>query len=268
MTTVNKILLGVALLSLTHGLAHAERKNPLEGQPAVRHRYELRRLRFEITPMFTTSINQDYKHAFGVGGSLTFHITDWLAIGFEGSYLFNADTALEDAVRARLATNDASPNKVPGVPSLQQHDQRVLGINATMSPYAQVTPFFGKFAVFSALFVSYDLYVKGGLGLVNYVQNGCCSSGAPGIDMGQPGDSTIFAGLKVGAMIGVGAHVFFNEWLGMELELRDYIVGANPGGLDVNADRKLTKDDEGVQNNIFFGVGLTLMLPPHARITR
>jgi hypothetical protein len=45
-------------------------------------------------------------------------------------------------------------------------------------------------------------------------------------------------------------------------------VGANPGGLDVNGDRKLTKDDEGPQNNIFFGVGATFMLPPSARQSR
>jgi outer membrane beta-barrel protein len=268
MTMAKRILFGALLLSLAPSLARAERKNPLEGQPAVRHRYELRRLRFEITPMFSTSINQDYKHAFGVGGNLNFHIFDWLAIGVEGNYLFNTNTALEDAVRDRLRTNDASPNKVPGVPSLRQHDERVLGINATMAPYAQVTPFFGKFAVFSALFVSYDLYAKVGLGIVNYVQNGCCHDLAPGVDDPANGNSAQFAGLKIGAMVGVGAHVYFNEWLGMELELRDYIVGANPGGLDVTADRKLTKDDEGPQNNIFFGVGLTLMLPPSARITR
>jgi outer membrane beta-barrel protein len=267
MTTANKLLLGVALLALAPTAARAERKNPLEGQPAVRHRYEMRRLRFEITPMFTTSINQDYKHAFGVGGSLTFHFLDWLAVGFEGEYLFNTNTALEDQVRGVLRTNDAAGSgRIPGVPSLQQHDQRVLGINATMAPYVQVTPFFGKMAVFSALFMSYDLYVKVGLGMVNYVQNGCCSDPAPGVDDGS--NSQQFAGLKVGGMIGVGAHVFFNEWIGMNLELRDYIVGANPGGLDVNADRKLTSDDQGPQNNIFFGVGLTLMLPPHARITR
>jgi hypothetical protein len=103
---------------------------------------------------------------------------------------------------------------------------------------------------------------------VNYVQNGCCSDPSPGVDDQAFGDSKQFAGMKIGGMIGVGAHVFFNDWIGMELELRDYIVGANPGGLDVNADRKLTKDDEGPQNNIFFGAGITLMLPPRAKITR
>ena len=44
--------------------------------------------------------------------------------------------------------------------------------------------------------------------------------------------------------------------------------GANPGGLDVDGNRKLDSKDEGPQNNIFFGIGLTFMLPPSARQTR
>ena len=62
----------------------------------------LRKLRFEVTPQFVTSINQDYKHAFGPGINLQFHLTDWLAIGVQGVYTLNSDTALEDKVRAAL----------------------------------------------------------------------------------------------------------------------------------------------------------------------
>ncbi|HEY2747339.1 MAG TPA: hypothetical protein VGL86_22105, partial [Polyangia bacterium] len=76
-----------------------------------------------------------------------------------------------------------------------------------------------------------------------------------------------FDGLKIGGQIGVGAHIYFNEWFGLQFELRDYIVGANPGGLDTNGDRVLNSKDEGPQNNIFFGMGLTFMLPPTARVS-
>ena len=81
-------------------------------------------------------------------------------------------------------------------------------------------------------------------------------------------DASIYAGLKVGGMIGVGVHLYFTDWLGMQLEVRDYIVKANPGGGDVNGDRRLTNADEGPQNNIFFTAGLTFVLPPKARITK
>jgi outer membrane beta-barrel protein len=258
------------LLSLTADRAQAERRNPLEGQPAVRRRLLLRKLRLEVTPSFITSINQDYKHAFGFGGNLEFYLTDWLAIGVQGAYTFNTNTALEDKTRAVLPTTTKSPQ-----PSLALHDQRVLGINALMSAYGQVTPFYGKIAFFSALFVNYDLYLNAGVGLVNYVQNcnsACQSFAYQKADAANPDpnlqDARQFAGLKLGAMIGVGAHVFFNEWFGLQVELRDYITKANPGGADVTGDRILNSSDEGAQNNLFFGVGLTFMLPPSARQTK
>ncbi|HZS37534.1 MAG TPA: outer membrane beta-barrel domain-containing protein [Polyangia bacterium] len=274
-------LLPLLLLVGASSSALAERRNPLAGQPAVRHKVELRRLRFEISPQFMTSTNQDYRHAFGPGVNLGFHITDWLAIGAQVSVMFNSNTPLEDKVRGQLAGRDESKGFVyqyPGPqPSLQMHDERILNINFLGSVYASVTPWYGKFSMFSALFFNYDFYVSGGIGFVNYSQNNCCKH----IDRTHPDpskgetladsnleDPSIFSGFKVGGMIGVGVHIYFNDWIGAQLELRDYITKANPGGADVNADRHLTSDDEGPQNNIFFGFGVTLMLPPRAKISK
>jgi len=268
-------LLVLLALQLVPEAAHAERRNPLAGQPAVRRRLQMRKLRFEATPQFVTSINQDYKHAFGPGLNLQFHLTDWLAVGVQGVYAFNANTALEDRVRGQLSTDAYEYGKVQ--PSREIHDQHVLGINAFFSAYAQITPFYGKIAFFSSLFVNYDLYVNGGIGFVNYTQKNCCKTipenpppTAPAGSLPDPNlqDGSQFAGLKIGGQIGVGAHIYFNEWWGLQFELRDYIVGANPGGLDVDGNRVLNSKDEGPQNNIFFGVGLTFMLPPSARQTR
>jgi outer membrane beta-barrel protein len=266
------VLLALPTL-LPESAARAERRNPLEGQPAVRRRLQLRKLRFEVTPQFVTSINQDYKHAFGPGINLQFHLTDWLAIGVQGVYTLNSNTGLEDKVRAALPTTAYNSYSGPQ-PNLQIHDEHVMGIQAIFSAYAQITPFYGKIAFFSALFVNYDLYVNGGIGFVDYTSK-CCSAvnttGKPNSSVGADDPNTQnghFDGLKIGGQIGVGAHIYFNEWFGLQMELRDYIVGANPGGLDTNGDRKLNSADEGAQNNIFFGVGLTFMLPPSARQTR
>ena len=267
------VLLALPTL-LPETAAHADRRNPLEGQPAVRRRFLMRKLRFEVTPQFVTSINQDYKHAFGPGINLAFHLTDWLAIGVQGVYTLNADTALEDKVRDALKPLGAYNSYSGPQPNLQIHDDHVMGINAIFSAFAQVTPFYGKIAFFSALFVNYDLYINGGIGFVNYTSH-CCSpvdvTGKPNSSVGQSDPNTLnghFDGLKIGGEVGIGAHIYFNEWFGLQFELRDYIVGANPGGLDVNGDRKLDSQDEGPQNNLFFGVGLTFMLPPSARISR
>ena len=275
MRTVKLVPMILLLAASSSALAEGHR-NPLEGAPAVRHKVELRKLRFEITPQFITSTNQDYKNAFGPGVNIQFHITDWLGIGAQVGVMFNSNTPLENKVRAQLP-NENSPTFTgyrPPQPTLQMHDERVLNINFLGSVYASITPWYGKFAMFSALFFNYDFFVDGGIGFVNYAQNGCCKhvmpqSTTPGaIPDPNIDDPSIFAGFKVGGMIGVGVHIYFNDWIGAQLQLRDYITGANPGGGDVNGNRRLDSGDEGPQNNIFFSFGVTIMLPPRAKISK
>jgi hypothetical protein len=272
----------LSLMLLTAGVARpafAERRNPLDGQPAIRHKVELRKLRFEITPEFITSTNQDYRHAFGPGLMLRFHLFDWLGIGLQGGYFFNTNTPLEDEVRGKLPDENVSPYTYPGPqPTLQIHDQHVLNTKAVGSIFLTITPWAGKFALFSAAFASYDFFVDIGGGIVYYTQNGCCTDpSAANINaMNAPGalpdpnlqDGRQFAGVKGAGMVGVGVHIYFTDWIGITLELRDYFAKSNPGGLDTNGDRKLNGDDESMQNHIFFGFGLTFMLPPTAKISR
>jgi outer membrane beta-barrel protein len=276
-----RTLVSLLLLAATGSTASAEhRRNPLAGQPAIRNKIEMRKLRFEITPQFLVSTNQDYKYAFGPGAMLQFHIFDWIAVGVQGAYTFNANTALEDEVRGKLVDADPSTYQYPGPQPLRRmHDEKVLAIDGLFSAFVTLTPFAGKFSLFSAAFASYDFYGVFGVGLVHFKQQ---RFGTPprvdtpkhpdtsqGETLGDPNveDASIYSGFKVGGMVGIGAHLYFTQWLGLNLELRDYIVGANQGGADVNGDRHLTSADEGVTNNIFFGIGITLMMPPKAKVT-
>jgi hypothetical protein len=273
----------LSLLLLLAPNARAERRNPLDGQPAIRHRVEMRSLRFEVTPEFITSTNQDYRHAFGPGLMLRFHIFDWLGIGVQGGYFFNANTPLEDETRAKLPDQNAGFNYVYGgdpQPSLQIHDQHVLNTKAVGSIFLTITPWSGKFALFSAAFASYDFFVDIGGGIVYYTQNGCCTPPASEVGKmntsvamgGLPDpnlqDASQFAGVKGAGMVGVGVHIYFTDWVGLTLELRDYFAKSNPGGLDTNGDRVLNGKDETMQNHLFFGFGITFMLPPTAKISR
>ncbi len=264
-------LLPLLLLAVSSTSWAAGRHNPLEGQPAIHNRLELRRLRFEIAPEFVISTNQDYKHAFGIGANLQFHILSWLAAGFEGAYLFNANTGLEDRVRGALTAAQNSPGGLTfGQPTPQQHDQRILGANALISVYVTVTPISGKFSLFSAGFAYYDFYGSVGVGMMNFTQK-CCAGGEDPAGTSDPAnpnteDPRIFSGIKVGGMFGLGAHLYFTDWFGMQIEFRDFFLKANPGGGDVNGDRHLTPADETPQNNLFFGLGFSFLLPPKAKI--
>jgi len=255
----------------------AEKRNPLDGQPAIRHKYEMRKLRFELTPEFIVSTNQDYRISFGGALVLRFHILDWLAVGIQGAYTGNANTPLENDIRSVLPDpNTAGYMYRAPQTNLQMHDQRVLNINALGSVFLSLTPWAGKFSLFSAGFASYDFFVDIGGGFVYYTQNGCCSDKSQPDPANLPAgtnpdpnqqDSSQYAGVKAAGMVGVGVHIYFNQWLGMTLEMRDYFVKSNPGGLDTNGDRILNGDDESIQNHLFFGLGLTFMIPPKAKIS-
>src|SRR5262245_34231638 len=113
MRTQTRFILSVGALALLASQAHAEGRNPLAGQPAIRHRVELRKLRFELTPQLILSTNQPYLIGVGGGAALQFHITDWLGFGASVHYTQNFAAPLEGRVEEALpafyaAENDAA----------------------------------------------------------------------------------------------------------------------------------------------------------------
>src|SRR4051794_38589970 len=75
----------MAVLPRTARAELPERVSPLADAPAVRHRAELREKRFEIGPSVTTTVGQDFYHAIMVGGRLSIHLTDWIAVSAMGA---------------------------------------------------------------------------------------------------------------------------------------------------------------------------------------
>src|SRR5690349_13437122 len=58
----------------------------IAGQPAVRHKIELRKGRFELAPTFETAIALDYKDIYAGGLRAEYHLNDWLSIGGMGFF--------------------------------------------------------------------------------------------------------------------------------------------------------------------------------------
>jgi hypothetical protein len=54
----------------------------------------------------------------------------------------------------------------------------------------------------------------------------------------------------------------------MDLGFRDYFFQDNPSGQDANFDRKVDSSDPRFLGHLFFGVGLSFMLPPKIVVTR
>lgn len=270
-------LLGATFyLWATVGTASADRRNVLENQPPIRHKVEMRKARFEVTPQFVVSMNQDFKHFVGAGLVLQLHLNDWLGIGISGAFGGGVDTGLTGRLNG-LPRDNEGPALDP-YPSKQQFQDHLATINGMFSAFLAVTPVAGKVAILGALFLKYDFYAVlgvGGMLLSNTWVKGnpgtadCSNGNASDPNTCDPSN----AGLKIGGMFGIGTHLFFNDWIGLNLEIRDFIAATNMGGLDVNGDRKVCSgdpcgpSDETVGNNLFFSLGVVLMLPPTAKIS-
>src|SRR5262245_57796558 len=121
-----------ALAALTAGAAAAAaflvapadadaRKSPLEGQPAVRHKFEFRDKRFELAPTFEASVGAEYQHTLSGGVKLEFHLTDSLSVG--GAILFGAalDTGLLEEIRGSLPSDPGPPYPTPNQRQVNEH---------------------------------------------------------------------------------------------------------------------------------------------------
>ncbi len=132
-------------------------------------------------------------------------------------------------------------------------------------------------AAFGKAFVAFDFYFQGGISLAQ-LSNSCCgftvdpnpegdAEASIPADSDPNNDDPLNDGLRVGAYLGGGIHVFLNDWIALDLAFRDYWFPDNPSGLDFDADRAVTSDDERFLNHFFAGVGLSFFLPSDAERT-
>jgi outer membrane beta-barrel protein len=277
----------LVLLGALAPAAHADKASPLKGAPALRHRLELRKGRFEITPQFMMSMNQDFRHFIGGGVKLTYHINDWIGIGLQAAGGGGIDTSLTGTINNKLVSeSDPTAANRPFLQPTQEQFKAHLGtINMVASLYAQLTPMSGKLAIFGAGFLRYDLYLMAGFGLMNitngwgsYQPNSANLNNATKQTCDKPNPSPdntsgpnfcdpLNAGIKPSFMWGLGIHLFFNEWFGLNLELRDFVASTNMGGLDLNGDYALNSNDSTVTNNFFGSFGVVIMLPIKAKVS-
>jgi hypothetical protein len=137
-----------------------------------------------------------------------------------------------------------------------------------------VTPWYGKLAAFGKFFVNFDFYFQAGLSfasLTNDCSSTVCNDANPEGNAGadpvilpdnNPNDDPVLnSGFKPGIYLGGGIHVFLNDYIALDLTVRDYMFSDNPSGLDFNADLAVTKDDNRFLNHLFMGVGVSVMLP-------
>jgi outer membrane beta-barrel protein len=279
-------VLSLALVMVASGTALAQhRPNPLDDQPAVRHRMLLVKGRFELTPLFESTVNADYRHILGPGLKLEYHFSDMLSVGVIGAYGFDIDTGLTKKLFDSLDPPDPMDDRAPTREALEAH---LNSMPIHGAAFVSLTPWYGKLAAFSKGFVNFDFYFQAGVAFAQ-LKSDCptsiCNDTHPGVDIPDPDgeegpmtgedrdnnpidDPPLNDGNKIGLYLGGGVHVFLTEWLALDLTVRDYAFSDNPSGADFDADLAVTKEDSRFLHHLFFGIGASIMLPPSAKRTR
>ncbi len=269
-------LIGVAI---TASQANADdyvghRTNDLAKDVAVRHRRLLVKHRIEITPLFESTINADYQHIVGGGLKFEYHFSDMFSIGAIGV----GSTAFHTALVDNVLNSPLPDNPTPGVrdPSKTEYLDHLNSMPFHGAAYLSLTPWYGKLAAFSSAYVAFDFYFQAGVAFAQLSSNcpvSVCSDPAPGKpttnamgmtvppDLNPNNDPPLNSGSRVGLYLGGGIHVFLNDFLALDLTVRDYAFSDNPSGADVNADLAVTDKDNQFLNHLFFGAGLSIMLP-------
>ena len=242
------------------------KRNPLEGQPPVRHRKLLVKRRFETTLAFESSVNADFMHTPSAGLRLEYHLTDMLSIGAVGFYGFPLETGLASRI---IDTLPMAEDETDPTPSRRQFEQHLNRIPIHAAGYATITPWYGKLAAFGKFFVHFDFYFSGGVAFAK-LENDCCdfpTDPNPGGNATTPpddnpnNDPALNDGNRLGLYLGGGIHLFLGDFIALDLTVRDYLFSDNPSGLDFDADLAVTDDDNRFLNHLFLGAGLSFFLP-------
>jgi len=255
------LLIALAVTALPIA-AQAQRKSPLADAVAIRHRYELRSTRFEIGAGAGSTLNQDYFHTVFINVKAGFHINDWLSIGAFGDFgVANVATGFQNKLVGSLSDTGnpqimREPNKVDAQASLQK-------ISSILGGEVDFTPFAGKYSLFGKLFANYDLYIGVGGAGINVKAAG---ANVPSCD-NNGGFSCQLSGIKPGFTAALGFHTFFNNFLALNVELRDVLASLNPAGRDTNGDLKADQNDVTLTHTWVLGANLIFYLPANAHIS-
>jgi outer membrane beta-barrel protein len=200
---------------------------------------------------------------------LEYHLSDKWSIGVVGVASASLNTSLVNKIEGTLTANPTDPRE----PTETEYEDHLNSMPFHGAAYVSLTPWYGKLAAFSAAYVAFDFYFQAGVAFA-MLQSNCpanvCSDTNPGVgsnaDENPNNDPPLNSGGRLGLYLGGGVHVFLNDFLALDLTVRDYAFSDNPSGADYNADlfvgsSKTLGDDDRFLNHLFFGAGLSIMLP-------
>ncbi|NVB42200.1 outer membrane beta-barrel domain-containing protein [Pseudenhygromyxa sp. WMMC2535] len=247
----------------------------------------------------------DFTDWIGVRASFMYGVLDvdsslLKAINNGGLPLGTADSSAEQPASVAgpgpYRTIDQLDNPAP---LLHDFQAGLTKLQFTASLDLAFTPFSGKLGLFSAIFTEYDIYIFGGVGFTNWArhyenvqstsemlaipnstdasaEDYCLDPNNGGATNSEcllhPVDAD--DGFRIGGSFGAGVHLFITDWLSLNPEIHDIVVGHNDAGLNATIDdvppvvSNTASGDRVARHNVTFNLGLTFYVPPKAKRSR
>lgn len=203
--------------------------------------------RFELQPLFQVTLNDNMIRHYAPTAELIYWLTDVLGVGVEGQYYTHFDTFLE--------AHDLVKEDYRRLPTLNEYK-----FGAALDFH--YVPIYAKFAVWNKYMVHWEGMFTIGVGVTE-------SSIIP-----RDPDTVHFPSwdnFNITPNVGFQLRVFLASWITVNISVKDYIFVDKFESVQRTADMTVdqAKDNATSQliNNIMFGVGVSLWLPPTFQYT-
>lgn len=275
LTALTAVLGGLALLPALEQKAEAQEivlTGPLKGAPPVINLRLYRQGRFEIAPMVSFTLLDEYRRNIIMGGRLQYYFTDWLGVGLWGGGAVSTTTDLTDqtdliAPRDRFTATNVAPNTAASGKSPNFTDQ-TASMAWVVAPQVTAIPFRGKLALFQKVFVDTEAYFFGGVAFAGLNERANCGNGNGEPICSDVKSFTLASRLAVAPTFGLGLSFFLADFINLGVEWRAMPFSWNRGGFDSRGsgpngnfpDGKINGDDQTFKFNQMIGISVGFML--------
>lgn len=241
------ILLGFGFPQLSFAsTGDDEGQSSLEKGAPVRNLMLLRAKRFELQPQASFGIDEEFYHTIAFGGGVAYYFLNTLGVAANFVYA---------PVHVNSGEIDAIED--PNYPADVRNTLAVAQTQMSFDIDIVYAPFIGKMNLFGWI-LNYDVHLIAGFGGV--ITNGVCASGENNCEnyMNPALDGINFAGV-----LGVGVRLFFNNFVALNLEIRDYLMSSNG-----YYSRYSNHDTSGFRNYATGNVGISFFFPTTVYMSR
>ncbi|MFA5625345.1 MAG: outer membrane beta-barrel domain-containing protein [Bradymonadales bacterium] len=239
------IVMGFGLPQISLAAEEEEGASSLEKGPPVRHLMLLRSGRFEIQPQAGFGVNQSFHRSIAFGGGLAYYFNNYLGLGANFVYApFHLKTSELEKVAKDDYDDDVKLTLAVARP------QMIFDVGLIY------TPIMGKFSLFGWI-LNYDFHIYGGFGAI--IMDSVCGAGGSECN---PYKNASLEGIKFAGAIGLGVRLFFNNYLALNMEIRDYMSSYADYSRNQNDKR------ESFKNLVVGSFGFSIFLPISVYMSR